>query len=230
MGILMPALSRARKQGRDVYCLNSLRQLGIAVQMYAEECDGVIPRALDNLDARWILVFTPFLGEQYRAIDDYRKVDIYQCPSFPRDGMGSNNIRNAEQTVDYVVNAWDMDKPSVTNGQKGLQVPDDRPTKLHSIQQPSQRIYLADNEAGNWRPVIPDRQRLDAASNLNVLDVWSVTHMANADQGSGNLHRRVAQDRHRNKGCNNLFFDGHVEWLKAEDNTAFYWCGVNVLP
>jgi prepilin-type processing-associated H-X9-DG protein len=33
------------------------------------------------------------------------------------------------------------------------------------------------------------------------------------------------RDRHRNNGCNNLFFDGHVEWLKAEDNTSFYWCG-----
>jgi len=228
MGILMPALSRARKQGRDVYCLNNLRQLGIALQMYAQEYDDFIPRALDNLQARWILVFTPFLGEQYRRIEDYRKVDIYQCPSFPRDGVGMNSARNAEQTVDYVVNAWDMDKPGVTNGQGGQQM--DKPTKLHSVPQTSQRIYLADNEAGDWRPVIRDKNQLDLASNLNILDVWSITHLANADQGSGNLHRRVAQDRHRNKGCNNLFFDGHVEWLSAEDNTAFYWCGVNVLP
>jgi len=226
MGILMPALSKARKQGRDVYCLNNLRQLGVAVQMYTEEYDDFIPRALDNQQARWILVFTPFLGEQYRKIEDYRKVEIYQCPSFPRDGMGMNNVRNAEQTIDYVVNAWDFDNPGITNGQGGQQEND--PTKLHAVQQTSQRIYLADNEAGDWRPVIRDRNQLDLASNLNILDVWSTTHLAYSDQGSGNLHRRVAQDRHRNKGCNNLFFDGHVEWLKAEDNTAFYWSGVNV--
>ena len=42
MGILMPALSRARKQGRDVYCLNNLRQLGVALQMYTEEYDDFI--------------------------------------------------------------------------------------------------------------------------------------------------------------------------------------------
>jgi len=228
MGILMPALSRARKQGRDVYCLNNLRQLGIALQMYAQEYDDFIPRALDNQQARWILVFTPFLGEQYRRIEDYRKVDIYQCPSFPRDGVGMNSARNAEQTVDYVVNAWDMDKPGITNGQGGQQM--DKPTKLHSVQQTSQRIYLADNEAGNWRPVIRDKNQLDLASNLNVLDVWSTTHMADSYQTSSgsNLTRRVAQDRHRNNGCNNLFFDGHVDWLKAEDNNAFYWCGVYV--
>ena len=31
MGILMPALQRVRKQARTVYCLNSLRQLGLAI-------------------------------------------------------------------------------------------------------------------------------------------------------------------------------------------------------
>ena len=89
MGILMPALSKARKQGRDVYCLNNLRQMGVAVQMYTQEYDDFIPRALDNQQAKWILVFTPFLGEQYREAKDYREVPIYQCPSFPRDGIGA---------------------------------------------------------------------------------------------------------------------------------------------
>jgi prepilin-type N-terminal cleavage/methylation domain-containing protein/prepilin-type processing-associated H-X9-DG protein len=226
MGILMPALSKARKQARDVYCLNNLRQLGVALQMYAQEYDDFIPRALDNEQARWILVFTPFLGEQYRKVEDYRKVDIYQCPSFPRDGVGLNNARNAEQTVDYVVNAWDMDKPGLTTSNKGQQKDD--PTKLHSVQQTSQRIYLADNEAGDWRPVIRDKNQLDLASNLNVLDIWSTTHLPSSDltTRSGSLQRRVARGRHRNNGCNNLFFDGHVEWLKVEDNTSFYWCGV----
>jgi len=39
--------------------------------------------------------------------------------------------------------------------------------------------------------------------------------------------RRVAANRHRNSGCNNLFFDGHADWLKAEDNTSLYWCGID---
>lgn len=227
MGILMPALNRARKQARDVCCLSNLKQLGIALQMYAQEYDDFIPRALDNRQARWILVFMPFLGEEYRDADDYREVDIYQCPSFPRTSMGSNNVRNSEQTVDYVVNAWDMDNPGLTTSNRGQQKDD--PTRLHSVKQTSQRIYLADNEAGPWRPVVRDRNQLDLMSNLNLLDVWSVTHLPSSDQsGSGsNLTRRVARDRHRGNGCNNLFFDGHAEWLKAEENTARYWCGTD---
>ncbi len=226
MGILMPSLSRARKQARGVYCLSNLKQLGIAVQMYAQEYDDFIPRAMDDQKAKWVFVFLPFLGEKQREIKDYRKVEILQCPDFPRMGMGMNGLRNAEQTVDYIVNAWDMDKPGLTNGNKGQQK--DNPTKLHSVRQPAERIYLADNEAGGWRPIIRHQQDLNLASNLNLLDVWSVTHMAASTQESvgNNLTRRVAADRHRNKGCNNLFFDGHSDWLAAEDNTSRYWCGV----
>ena len=227
MAILVPALSRARKQARTVYCLNSLRQLGIAMQQYAQQNDDFIPRALDN-KVKWPLAFMPYLGNQYKDASDYREVDVYQCPDFPRTGVVERGVSNAGQTVDYVINAWDMDNPSLSSGEKGKQKDD--PSKLSKIHRPAERIYLADNEAGEWRPVILNRRDLDIASVFNLLDVWSTTHLPASDQTTvgSNLTRRVAQDRHRNNGCNNLFFDAHVDWLKAQDNTAFYWCGVNV--
>ena len=225
MGILMPALSRVRKQARTVYCLNSLRQIGLTMHAYAQSNDDFIPRALDH-QVKWILAFMPYLGAEYEQVYDYREVDVYQCPSFPRSGQGSNGHLNADQTVDYVVNAWDFDEPGLTNTNQGNQK--DEPTQLSSIRQASERIYLADNAAGNWRPVITDRDELDVASRFNLLDVWSVTHLPASDQTTvgSNLVRRVAPDRHRGKGCNNLFLDGHADWLAAEDNTSRYWCGV----
>jgi prepilin-type N-terminal cleavage/methylation domain-containing protein/prepilin-type processing-associated H-X9-DG protein len=225
MGILIPALSRSRKQARVVYCLNNLREIGIAAHMYAQENNDYIPRALDD-KVKWPLVFMPLLGTQYRGVTDYRKVDAYQCPDFPRTGVGAGGVSNAEQTIDYVVNAWDMDKPSLTSGNKGLQK--DVPSKLGQVPRPSERIYLADNEAGAWRPVILNRRDLDIATVFSLLDVWSTTHLPLSDQTSAgsNLHRRVARDRHRNQGCNNLFFDGHSAWLSARENTSRYWCGV----
>jgi prepilin-type processing-associated H-X9-DG protein len=33
----------------------------------------------------------------------------------------------------------------------------------------------------------------------------------------------VARDRHKNKGCNNLFLDWHVEWIAAEKMTINMW-------
>ncbi len=227
MGILIPALSRARKQARTVYCLNSLRQLGLTMQAYAHSNDDLIPRALDH-KVKWLLAFMPYLGTQYKQATDYREVDVYQCPSFPRTGQGENGHLNAQQTVDYVINAWDMDNPALTSGDKGQQKGE--PTKLSGIKQPSERIYLADNEAGNWRPVITDRDELNVASRFNLLDVWSTTHLPASGQTTPGsyLTRRVSNNRHRGRGCNNLFFDGHSDGLKAGDNTSRYWCGVEL--
>jgi hypothetical protein len=41
--LLLPALASAREKGRRTVCLSNLRQVGIAVQLYASDCDGRIP-------------------------------------------------------------------------------------------------------------------------------------------------------------------------------------------
>ncbi len=224
MGILMPALQRVKKQARTVYCLSSLKQLGMAMTMYAGDNEDFVPRALDH-EVKWILEFIPYLGSEYRKIRDYREVDVYQCPSFPRNGVGQYGHSNGEQTVDYVVNAWDMQNPSLSSGDKGNQM--DHPTKLSSRKSPAQRIYMADNEAGNWRPIVRDRYDLDILSRMNYLDVWSITHLPASEQtaSGNNLTRRVSYDRHRGNGSNNLFFDGRADWLRSDENTSRYWCG-----
>ena len=226
MAILVPALSRARDQSRAVACASNLKQLGIALQMYAEASNDLFPRAMN--DVKWPLVFMPYLGEDLKQIQDYRRVKVYQCPSFPTTGVGANNVPNREQTIDYVVNAWDMEKPGLTSSQQGQERIE--PTRLSSVKQPAQRIYMADHEAGNWRPVIRDRYELDLMSKFEILDIWSVTHLplSDVETNSTNLHRRVARDRHRRSGCNNLFFDGHAAYLKADENTSFYWCGAEL--
>jgi len=227
MAILMPALQRVKKQARSVYCLNSLKQIGVAMTMYADDNGGFIPRALDH-KVKWILVFIPYLGAEYRKIRDYREVEVYQCPSFPRTGVGQYNNGNREQTVDYVVNAWDMDDPGLTNSESGNQK--DKPTRLSKIRSPAQRIYMADNEAGDWRPVVRNRYELDILSRMNYLDVWSSTHLPASERTTkgSNTTRRIAQNRHRNNGCNNLFFDGRADWLSMEENTSRYWCGAEL--
>ena len=41
--LLLPALSRAKDSGRKAACISNLRQVGIAIQIYAQENDGKIP-------------------------------------------------------------------------------------------------------------------------------------------------------------------------------------------
>jgi prepilin-type N-terminal cleavage/methylation domain-containing protein/prepilin-type processing-associated H-X9-DG protein len=44
-GLLLPALSSARRKADSTRCINNLRQLGIAVRLYADENDGRLPSA-----------------------------------------------------------------------------------------------------------------------------------------------------------------------------------------
>jgi prepilin-type N-terminal cleavage/methylation domain-containing protein len=42
--LLLPALSKAKEQGRKIECINNLRQLQLAWQLYADDHDGWLPR------------------------------------------------------------------------------------------------------------------------------------------------------------------------------------------
>src|ERR1700755_2104417 len=41
--MLLPALSHAKENAKKTYCINNLRQIGMAFQMYTEDADGNYP-------------------------------------------------------------------------------------------------------------------------------------------------------------------------------------------
>src|SRR5665811_1761239 len=53
MGILLPALGRAREQGKRAVCRNNLKQLTLAWIMYADENNGKIHRASTGEANAW---------------------------------------------------------------------------------------------------------------------------------------------------------------------------------
>jgi prepilin-type processing-associated H-X9-DG protein/prepilin-type N-terminal cleavage/methylation domain-containing protein len=44
-GMLLPTLSKAREKGRTIKCINNLRQLGLAMQLYGDDFNAWLPRA-----------------------------------------------------------------------------------------------------------------------------------------------------------------------------------------
>jgi prepilin-type processing-associated H-X9-DG protein len=48
IGILMPALARARSSAREVQCESNLRQLGLGLQMYCDANQGLMPADSNN--------------------------------------------------------------------------------------------------------------------------------------------------------------------------------------
>ena len=48
-GVLMPALARARQQARHVVSMSNLKQLGLAIIMYADDHDGKFPKSIEQV-------------------------------------------------------------------------------------------------------------------------------------------------------------------------------------
>lgn len=198
--MLLPALSKAKEASRKARCLSNLRQAGLGLILYAEDSGGFIPRGNDPI---WWQVLTPFLGGQNR--NDYKRVGVYTCPSYP----------NKKQLLCYVDNAWTF---SSVRDMVGTEVTG--MTKLTRFQQPSDSVYLADNENGPWRPVI---STLGVDGSTEVNDVWSPDHLPYRTGGKTlNPERRVARARH-GLGPNLLYFDGHTAWKRADKITVDDW-------
>jgi prepilin-type processing-associated H-X9-DG protein len=198
--MLLPGLSRAKESGRKARCASNLHQMGLAMILYADDNDGFIPRGNDPI---WWQVLTPTLGGRSR--NDYGKVGIYTCPSYP----------DKRQLVCYVVNGWTFTSPRDMVGYEQIGL-----TRMNRLQVPTDTIYFADNESGPWRPIIT---ALGAFGSIELNDVWNPAHLPYAPGGKlPNPERRVARSRH-GAGPNLMFYDGHAGWKKAPLITVDDW-------
>lgn len=196
MGILMPALQKARKQAKDVKCRSNLKQVGLAGSMYAQDWEQHLPRGTSgDATLAWYNAFMTYLAQ--KPIDnDYRTVKIYRCPSYP----------DKEQTVCYVVNAWEFMHKRDRTGHEIVGY-----TPVTSCRRPAETLYLVDNEDGPWRLTI----RSSTDEGVDTLDVFNPGHMPQSESDDYVRGRRIARARHKN-GCNNLWLDWHVDWMNAE--------------
>jgi prepilin-type N-terminal cleavage/methylation domain-containing protein len=226
MSIIVPALKMAKDKAKDVLCMNNLKQIGVAVKVYAEENKDRVPRASGGSSANrkfWQQYFLPYL-EGAGGAKEFWRVEIYNCPAYP----------DPEQIMDYVVNGFKT-RPiarSIPSSEEAM-----TSAILSRAKAPAQYIYIADYEdrrpnkldpyEKNWIRVIKENQGWDTmADSLIYTDIWTPTHLPYYDppiRDDVGRSFRVARARHRKEGANNLFLDTHVEWLHYTDNTAERW-------
>jgi prepilin-type N-terminal cleavage/methylation domain-containing protein/prepilin-type processing-associated H-X9-DG protein len=97
IGILMPALNSARRQARSVQCLSSLRTIGHAYFMYAQNNNGAWPVAVHPLNTwipidqerRWYDLIAEYITsvrmDKYSDIDKVRENSVlWGCPEYAR--------------------------------------------------------------------------------------------------------------------------------------------------
>ena len=198
VAILMPALTTAKRQAMTVQCGANLRSIGQAMQSYANEFKGRVPRDYwYDLEYRqghilWAEAFAKYVN--YRDMPDVpnltmsrdlvlaphlARIGVYQCPAHPDD----------RQPLDYVSNAWHA-------GSIGVSAP-----LINVVRMPhsGRVVYLAD--AFHRLP----------QNMFGTHDVFDVPHLPVNPIFQPQTTSRVLNDKRHGGRLNLLFLDGHVE-------------------
>ncbi|MCK4340609.1 MAG: type II secretion system protein [Phycisphaerae bacterium] len=213
ISILLPAMSRARQQSKRTVCLSNLRQIGLALQMYAmENREGIPSMACQTYDADpenyWMAVLQRTVKQHLVA----------KCPSdksskpffnWEHPPEGDDETALDYRWSSYAINVCLVALPGID--------PEDtypeRRDRLDRISRPECVIYLAEiRYGGDW----------DSADHFHA-ERWETPEAPRQEGG-------LAWDRHLGKS-NYLFTDSHVEtlhWKKTWDMDGYPESGTNL--
>lgn len=229
--LLLPTLGQAKAKGQQIACLNSMRQLVIAVQVYAQDNREYFPpiqSRLSGIESSWRPFLYPYLGKNPR---------MYDCPSEKQEVYASAKPSNSKQTNPSVLGqfaAGEIDIPSGIGAVNvhwmagGASPPFGRPEgyennvcRSTSIEAPSRLILFGDGNSDVFGVWPQDRW-------------WIWKEIGNANSAGFN---RLAQGdkgavRHNRKGNYGLG-DGSVTLLSAASipcNAKACWWSVKARP
>ena len=134
-GLLLPALSRAKGKAYSISCLNNLKQIGLASQLYANDHDDALPRS-SHEHLSWVGSLVP-----------YGVTNVYRCPK------DLNTVRR----YSYAINDFLLPE---ANGQpdfsRTVAVPSGADTvfmlECDNKYENSDHFHFADPEEGDYSP------------------------------------------------------------------------------
>ena len=197
IALLMPSLSAARSHATTLQCGANLHAIGHAVQQYANDFKGRVPRGYfyspwyERGHILWAEAFSRYLGPEAAEADltvlrdrslarQFRNIGVYQCPSFP----------NEDQPLDYVVSSWMPGGDST--GDNDALIP------LTKLRRPGDIVYVT--EANQNRQT----------EYFAFHDVWDSTQLPSERDGTPRINARVLNDQRHRGRINLLYLDGHV--------------------
>ncbi len=103
--ILLPVLNRAREKGRQAVCINNLKQIGLAIHMYANDHDGyLVPYNSGTAEQEssdfWFDILSGYLGYPNLRIG----VNFLTCPTYRYYRKYYTNLEWCSYGVNYYNN------------------------------------------------------------------------------------------------------------------------------
>jgi prepilin-type N-terminal cleavage/methylation domain-containing protein len=216
--LLLPALAKAKEQGRSARCLSNLHQIYVALMMYADDHEdtlhhtpgggipnggqwtsnprSTIPLSPDNGDAYWGLAYAKYMGSgrgvfrcpSARTVDEWHDTGLYYPSSFWENSTYGIN--------GFLIDSADPKIPS--------------PRRISSFKYPS--TTLAVQDAAEQKMEGPDDSIGLFPGKSSILTQWIGTPEPHGGL-SGSLYNGYKFEweyyRH-NKQCNVLFLAGNV--------------------
>lgn len=183
--LLLPPLSRSKDSARSAVCKSSLRQIGLAMAMYANESHHYPPQAYWDTSINqfvtyaWPARLLPYVSDSKGVFRCPTRGEEFNWPT-NRSPLGYDfplNIDPSTTPFSYGYNAWSAD-----GGVGGLGLSD---TPVAKVIRPSDMIAIADSNGGG--------------------DIHFFRYKGVPVSPPGDLHSR---------GANVVFCDGHIEWQK----------------
>ena len=101
--MLMPALGKVKSAGRTISCVNNLKQIGLAFQLYFDDNKGMWYQAhvpYQDTVISWMRVTSPYLGFDFQAYRNAgRKVTPYFCPADANPKMNSYTLNSTNKVL-----------------------------------------------------------------------------------------------------------------------------------
>jgi prepilin-type N-terminal cleavage/methylation domain-containing protein/prepilin-type processing-associated H-X9-DG protein len=82
--MLLPALGKAKEKGVTIYCVNNLRQLGLAMQMYGDDSNDRLPMSSADLlvpGQGGFYTPSPSNAWTYALLPYYQNTNVLRCPA-----------------------------------------------------------------------------------------------------------------------------------------------------